>query len=251
MVWTIGGPEMRRVTSARAPSIFTCVTAFDAEVFVSSDIETSVPRSSSIVVVEMSSWICWPKRFMVIDMSFVVFQSLRPFSSSLSARSVTTWEKPEVSPVMRCHSSRSWQRAADCAAIRTRAESVKGRDMLDPREPRRHAARSVSTLGRRRKADESRLARMREKRTRPWLPGALVVWTSVAAAQTSAPSAAPDPAAPASARPRVALLVGIDRYARDESGRGPPDLSGAAHDVASVRELLLERFGFEAADVAT
>ena len=51
---------------------------------------------------------------------------------------------------------------------------------------------------------------------------------------------------PAQAPERLALLVGVDRYAPDS---GLPDLDGSVNDVRAVREMLVARFDFAPADV--
>lgn len=57
---------------------------------------------------------------------------------------------------------------------------------------------------------------------------------------------------PPSAAPRtLALLVGIAEYAAPPGGEAPAALQGPANDVARAKAMLVERFGFDAAGIAT
>lgn len=62
-------------------------------------------------------------------------------------------------------------------------------------------------------------------------------------AQAADRASAPNPAA------RVALIVGIDRYAPTEVGEGLPDLRGCGNDADAAAALLVGRFGFAMEDV--
>lgn len=50
---------------------------------------------------------------------------------------------------------------------------------------------------------------------------------------------------------KLALLIGIDRYASGQGNAGFEDLAGCANDVLRMRQLLIERFGFAPDQVRT
>ena len=49
----------------------------------------------------------------------------------------------------------------------------------------------------------------------------------------------------------LALLVGIDTYAKPANGKAPSTLKGATNDVRRAKKLLIDQFGFEASGIKT
>ena len=53
------------------------------------------------------------------------------------------------------------------------------------------------------------------------------------------------------AQERYAVLVGVNDYYDDPATKNPHSLQGCVNDANSIKELLLNRFGFNPANIAT